>query len=466
MTSALIHLPELMVDRMLDCVAEGLIIAAFAWLLLRVFRNQNSSTRFAVWFAALVGIAGLPLFGGSFIANSTTSSLSQKASFSPIVLPSHWALYLLGAWAVLACAGLLRIAIGLGSLITLRRRGAPVDIEALDPVLQRTIADFQSVRSVQLLQSDDIKVPVAIGLFKPAVIIPSWLLLELSVSELNDVLLHELAHLRRYDDWTNLSQRVLGAVLFFHPAVWWLQSKLSLEREMACDDLVLEQTGNPRAYAKCLARLAEKSFVRRAVALGQAAVGRFRQTSFRVARILNVNRAVATRVGKPAVGLVTSFAIVCLLAQPHLPELVVFEDHAQPQLLSANITGPAVPVAAAKAAKFIPVEIGRETSQLKPTATLAKWPDSRELKPEAESAVLKLQPVVSHQKLRLSERALEPVLASSTIPGAIPEQNIIGTLVFVVMDDSVTNDGVWQMKIYHFAVFEIPQVQEIPAKKI
>ncbi len=464
MTSALIHLPELMVDRMLDCVAEGLIIAAFAWLLLRLFRNQNSSTRFAVWFAALVGIAGLPLLGGSSISQSTASSLAQKASFSPVVLPSHWAFYLLGAWIVLACVGLLRIAIGLGSLIRLRRGGTPVDVKTLDLVLQRTIAEFQNVRTVQLLESEDIKVPIAIGLFRPAVVIPIWLRSELSVSELNDVLLHELAHLRRYDDWTNLAQRVLGAVLFFHPAVWWLQSKLSLEREMACDDLVLEQTGNPRAYAKCLARLAEKSFVRRAVAFGQAAVGRFQQTSYRVARILTANPVIATRVGKPAVGLVASFAIVCLLAQPHMPELVIFEDHAQPQIARASTVSSSVPETVAN---NIPVVVDAET-KTKPIAMLAKWTAPKtETKPNPTVAsVLKLQPVATHSMAHDTEHALEPILASGAIPGAIQEQNIIGTLVFVVMDDSVKSDSDWQIKIYHFAVFEIPQVQEIPAKKI
>ena len=62
---------------------------------------------------------------------------------------------------------------------------------------------------------------------------------ELSTLELNAILLHELAHLRRRDDWTNLIQKIVGALLFFHPAVWWIEKKLALEREMACDDLVL-----------------------------------------------------------------------------------------------------------------------------------------------------------------------------------------------------------------------------------
>jgi beta-lactamase regulating signal transducer with metallopeptidase domain len=71
--------------------------------------------------------------------------------------------------------------------------------------------------------------------------------------------LHELAHLRRYDDWTNLAQKLVKALFFFHPAVWWIEKQVSLEREMACDDAVLAETASPRAYAECLAHLAEKT---------------------------------------------------------------------------------------------------------------------------------------------------------------------------------------------------------------
>jgi len=80
-------------------------------------------------------------------------------------------------------------------------------------------------------------VPTAIGFFQPAVIVPAWTLRELSAEELHSVLLHELAHLRRWDDWTNLAQELVGALFFFHPAVWRIGSRLSLEREMACDYL-------------------------------------------------------------------------------------------------------------------------------------------------------------------------------------------------------------------------------------
>ena len=139
----------------------------------------------------------------------------------------------------MALQGLLRVGLGFWHLQRLRKSCVPVDIAALDPVLQKTLAEFDSPRPVRLCVSDQLRVPTAIGFTKPLVVIPSWTMQELSAAELNTILLHELAHLRRRDDWTNLVQKILGALLFFHPAVWWIEKKLALEREMACDDMVL-----------------------------------------------------------------------------------------------------------------------------------------------------------------------------------------------------------------------------------
>ena len=191
-----------------------------------------------------------------------------------------------------------------------------------------------------LCVSDQLRVPTAIGFTKPLVVIPSWTMQELSTAELNAILLHELAHLRRRDDWTNLVQKIVGALLFFHPAVWWIEKKLALEREMACDDLVLAQAKatSPRAYAECLVSLAEKSFLRRGVALAQAAVDRVRQVSLRVTQILDVNRPRATRVWRPAPVLVAGISLVCLIALSHAPtRLVSFESGAGSSALAARM---------------------------------------------------------------------------------------------------------------------------------
>jgi beta-lactamase regulating signal transducer with metallopeptidase domain len=324
MTGALfLHLQslaQLSAERIVNCTAEGTVIALLAWLLLRAIGRRNSGTRFAVWFAALLGIAALPLFG------NWAASGDELTKRSEISLPASWALYVFAAWAVVAFFGLLRVGVGFWHLHRLRKGCVPVDFAALDPLLQKTLAEFDSPRAVKLCVSDDLRVPTAIGFAKPLVVIPSWTMWELSTLELNGILLHELAHLRRRDDWSNLIQKIVGALLFFHPAVWWIEKKLALEREMACDDLVLSQTTSPRAYAECLVLLAEKSFLRRGIALAQAAVDRLRNVSLRVTQILDVNRSRATRVWSPAPVLVAGVSLACVMALSHAPtRLVSFE---------------------------------------------------------------------------------------------------------------------------------------------
>ena len=326
-------------ERLLNCMVEGSGIALLGWILLRVLGRRNSGTRFAVWFSALLLIAAFPVFdslgaggaglsSGYLFSQSLTSLSLSSGSFSSesaIMVPASWALYMFAAWAVIAFAGLVRVGISLWHLRRVRRSCVPIDLATLDPALRQTLEKFSSSRTVTICASDGVRVPTAIGFARPLVVIPAWALRELSPAELNAIVLHELAHLGRWDDWTNLVQRILGALLFFHPAVWWIESKLCLEREMACDDLVLARTTNPLAYAECLVSLAEKSYLRRGLAMAQAAVTRMRQTSSRVLQILDGSRPTGTAVWKPAPLLFTAFSIVCLFAASYTPSLVGFE---------------------------------------------------------------------------------------------------------------------------------------------
>src|SRR5262249_41116238 len=157
---------------------------------------------------------------------------------------------------------LLRIGVGLWHMRVLRKSCVPIDLASLDSAPRATLESVQATRPVRLCVSDSVHVPTAIGLFSPVVILPPWVIEDMSPGEVNQLLLHEIAHLRRWDDWTNLAQKVVKALFFFHPAVWWIETKVSLEREMACDDAVLAETAKPRAYAECLAHLAEKTLIR------------------------------------------------------------------------------------------------------------------------------------------------------------------------------------------------------------
>ncbi len=388
---------QISVERILNALPAGFLIALFVWALLRVLRKQNSGTRFAVWFLALLTVAALPVLGGFGAGPGQghalmTSRMSAPVSGSlrpAIAIPGRWALFVFLAWAVGVGVAMARLATGLWHLRRLRRSCTPVVAADLDPVVRKTVEAIGASGSVEsslverrasspvpphsqpsdgrgrlslhrskpvtVATSECVRVPAAIGFWKRTIVLPAWALRELPPEDLNVILLHEFAHLRRGDDWTNLIQKIVRALFFFHPAVWWIENRLSVEREMACDDAVLAETANPHGYATCLVSLLEKSLAHRGWSMAQAAVDRAREASLRLAQILDTKRPVATRVWKPALGMVAAFSVVCLA---HAPQFVGFDrgvtasnsDHAYSaavrpsfQLLPSTSGEPGVP---------------------------------------------------------------------------------------------------------------------------
>ena len=244
--------------------------------------------------------------------------LGRRASL--LVLPligRYW----FGAAGRQSCtAGVLRVCFGALHLWRLRAQSTAVETGDLDPFVWATVERTGGHRRFEVRVSDQVTVPMAIGFFRPAIVFPRNLLSELAPEQLNQLVLHESTHLLRYDDWTNLLQKLVQAVLFFHPAVWWLENKLTLEREIACDEAVVAETHDARSYAECLATLAEKSVLRRSVALVQAAVSRLRHTSFRVEQVLALDKGKQKRVrgwgaAASVVGVISCAAV--LVQFPH-----------------------------------------------------------------------------------------------------------------------------------------------------
>jgi beta-lactamase regulating signal transducer with metallopeptidase domain len=341
----------------LNSLLAGTGIAMLAWVVTRTFRRQGSRTRFAVWFLALIAVGMLP-FVGNFARSSHAAA--KMSSSSALTLPQSFATYLFVAWMIGAILGLLHVAHGLYRLRRLRATCTPVDLDQLDatsrailanvdaPSLSLSVGDRVGIhRRVTLCTSEAVRVPAAIGYFRPLVVFPTWARSELSAADLNAILLHELAHLRRWDDFTNLAQKIAKAIFFFHPAVWFIESRLTLEREMACDDAVLAASFSPRAYAESLVDLAEKSFLRRGVQLAQAAVSHVQQLKLRLAEILRKDRSQqGSGVWKPAVVLMSLVGIICSYCIAHTPRLVVFSSDTQ-QIASRYADNTVAPVASA-----------------------------------------------------------------------------------------------------------------------
>lgn len=310
-------------ERVVACLIAGTVLTACAGFALRLMNRQTAQTKFALCFSTLTGVALVPLLGWWH----AQGALHGASVSTPVLrLPEEWATYICAIWAIGASIALTRVAFGLYRVHQVRRSCVPVESCDIDLKLQRTLQEFQSQRGVQLCTSHLVRVPTAIGFLRPVVALPDWCLRDLSASELHSVVLHELEHLRRYDDWTNLFQRIVGAIFFFHPAIWWLENRLSLEREIACDDAVLAVVPDPKSYARCLISLAEKSYLRRGIALAQAAVSRVQQLTARVTQILNVRRPSATSMWKPALSIVAVTVFAGSASLELAPRLVAFES--------------------------------------------------------------------------------------------------------------------------------------------
>ncbi len=159
------------------------------------------------------------------------------------------------------------------------------------------LAQRAGSRHAELCVSDEVDRPTVIGFFAPKILIPTWLVEKLTAEELEQIVLHEAGHLSRADDWMNLLQKIALVVFPLNPALAWVERRLCFERELACDERVLEATGAPKAYAACLASLAEHRLGRRGLALALGALGRESELGQRVRRILSAERDDAAGAG-------------------------------------------------------------------------------------------------------------------------------------------------------------------------
>jgi hypothetical protein len=330
-----------------------------------------------------------------------------------------------------------------------------VDPATLDALLQGTLQRKRTRRKISLCTSEHVPVPTAIGLVRPAIVIPQWAMQELSAAELNQVILHELAHLRRWDDWTNLAQQVVRALLFFHPAVWWIEKKVALEREMACDEYVLAETGSPLAYAECLTHLAEKSFVHRGMALAQAVLGRVSQISQRVAQILSVNQPQGKAQGwKPAVTVIAGFAIVCSVLVERSPKLIAFQ--AETPVRVADL-GPQTSDVRLSRVPQAPAKVS--------FAKFTEKPRQRRIAIHSQLAVLR-SPSVKAPAISPARATSNHLVHPAGFEAAVPS---ITEAVFVVVESSGENSDrqVYQIQMWRVMVLQqvVDQVSHKPPRK-
>ncbi|WPV02906.1 M56 family metallopeptidase [Mucilaginibacter sp. cycad4] len=190
---------------------------------------------------------------------------------------------------------------------------------------------LQLKRAVRLLESGFVKMPMVIGHLKPVILIPAGLLSGLPPEQVEAVVLHELAHIRRHDYIVNFLQTVTETVFFFNPGLLWISALLRDERENCCDDIAIAQTKNKREFIQALISFKEHSLYGSSYAV--AFPGKKNQLLQRVSRILgNKNKAVTSGERAFLIGGVIIFSAIIATAAIAQIRKINYPDNSSPHI--------------------------------------------------------------------------------------------------------------------------------------
>jgi beta-lactamase regulating signal transducer with metallopeptidase domain len=259
---------------------QGAAIAAAAFTGITLMRRAAGKYVVAVVMLALMMASPLITFlvlaqkhdvrvttaspAGSSVAKPVSAAISSAtAQFFNLGSPdagrgsSIYLLWLVEGWFLGVMLLSLRPAAGFLLLERMQiKKGVP-----LRGALRERCAELQRrlglSRVVQYCKSLQLQAPAVVGWFRPVVLLPVSALTGLSAQQLESVIAHELAHVKRLDPFVNLFQIAVETLLFYHPAVWWLSKRIRAERENCCDDVAISVCGNPIEYARALAAMAE-----------------------------------------------------------------------------------------------------------------------------------------------------------------------------------------------------------------
>lgn len=267
---------------MLHAVWQGGIAAIIVVGLRGLTKNNQSALRYSVEFIVLLGLfvtvlltfvlslsantnGNMPAVSGqALLAGLTqnfaaiTTGFDASVTQAPKTLSAFFA-PLAPVLGLLWCLGFCVMGMRYGGAFwmsqKLRRQGLSLVSREWSNRFEGLVAQSGITRRVRLFVSDYVNGPLTLGFFKPLVLVPAGFLTNLSPEQVDAILLHELAHIRRHDYLVNLLQTVIKTVLFFHPAVHYICRKMDEDREHACDDFAVARTHNPVALAKGLAAL-------------------------------------------------------------------------------------------------------------------------------------------------------------------------------------------------------------------
>jgi D-alanyl-D-alanine endopeptidase (penicillin-binding protein 7) len=326
MTPATLHLLTSIGWTLIHFVWQGALVGCATAVALAVLRHSRPEHRYMAACAGLLACVAWPawdLYLRAFGAHPGSASERfamgfqvEGAGFAAHGLLAYLQsnlVFLVACWAIICTALALRLSLGLIWI------GRAVRQHRSDPHwqtrLDRLGAQFGLTRDVRLRIVDGLASPITAGWWQPVVLVPSSLLTGMAPDLLEALLAHELAHVKRFDYLVNLGQNLVETLLFYHPAVWWISSRIRAEREQIADDLAARQLGEPRRLALALSELDKLQFSTHHLA--QAANGG--DLMVRIKRLIRPDsQALNWKAAVPALGL----AIGCMAAVAHASQPV------------------------------------------------------------------------------------------------------------------------------------------------
>jgi beta-lactamase regulating signal transducer with metallopeptidase domain len=248
---------------------QGILLAAL-YALARTLAGGRIAARgrYAIACASLAAMTAAPACTYWWLGNSPPAAAARDsaasgawqpvaaAAYSPVADPWHSAMpWIVMVWFAGAAACSLRLLAGCLSAMALRRSCHAPAPPAWQEPLDRLMKRMRVSRPVRLLATDRVESPSVVGWLRPVILAPVGMLCGFPSEQVEALLAHELAHVRRHDYLVNVLQGVAQSLLFYHPAVWWISRQIRAEREHCCDDLAVEATGDVLVYARALAEL-------------------------------------------------------------------------------------------------------------------------------------------------------------------------------------------------------------------
>ena len=217
------------------------------------FFFANSSAPASIPFLADLGASVAPEHSPA--AATVTGKITAIASESSIHFFSSWDIlpWLVGAWLLGVTILSLRFAGGFLLLEHKRHRQSSAPNRRILEICREMQRQLGLTCAIRYLECSWLQAPAVIGWIRPIVLLPVIALTGFSEEQLRVVIAHELAHIRRLDSFVNLFQILVETLLFYHPAIWWLNKRIRTERELCCDEIAVSLCGNRVAYARALA---------------------------------------------------------------------------------------------------------------------------------------------------------------------------------------------------------------------